>query len=61
MEITITFGAWLIPTAITVITIAWATFYDDGGGYLGGLGNFLMLVPALFISMIAWIIYAACK
>lgn len=56
--ITITFGSWLIPTIITVICCGYAIFiFDDGDGYGAGLGNIILLVPALFISTLAWIIW----
>ncbi len=58
MDITITFGAWLIPTIITVVSCGYAIFgHDDGGGMLSGIGNIILLVPALFISLLAWILW----
>lgn len=53
---TITIAWWMIPTLITVAGIAYAYFYDDGGGYFSGLGNLIILVPVFFISLISWII-----
>lgn len=63
MELTITFAAWWIPTAITVGGLVWALFiYDDGtSGWFSGLGNIFMLIPVLFISCVAWIVYAVMK
>ena len=62
MTFTLTFAWWWIPTAITVAGLMWALFiYDDGGGYMSGIGNLLALVPALAISMVAWIIAAVFK
>lgn len=58
--ITISFGSWLIPTIITVIAYVYAIWiYDDGSshGYLSGIGNLFMLIPASFISMLAWMIW----
>jgi hypothetical protein len=56
------FPLWVIPLVITIISLFWAIYcVDDGGGFFSGLGNILALVPALFISMIAWIIYAVLK
>ena len=62
MELTITFGAWVIPTIITVSSVGYAIFgHDDGGGWLSGIGNLILLVPALGVSMISWIVYAVLK
>lgn len=60
--ITITLGIWIIPLIITILSICWALFYVDGGeGMLSGLANLLALIPALFISLIAWIIWGIFK
>ena len=60
--ITLSFYGWMIPSLITIAALVWALFiYDDGGGYLSGLGNMFMLVPALGVSLISWIIYAILK
>jgi hypothetical protein len=60
--ITISFYSWMIPTAITLIGLFWAFFIvDDGGGMLSGISNIMALVPVLFISMIAWIIWGIFK
>jgi len=58
---TIIFAAWWIPTIITIVCILAAILHNDGGGYFSGLGNILMLVPALGVSLIAWIVYAIFK
>ncbi len=59
---TITFDAWVIPTVITVCGLAYAIFVYDDGDWLGsGIGNVLMLIPVLFISLISWVIYAVFK
>lgn len=60
--ITITFGSWMIPTAITAIGLIWAIFFiHDGPGYFSGLSNILALIPALFVSCIAWILWGIFK
>jgi hypothetical protein len=62
MDITITLAWWwVVPTIITVGGIIWAMCYDDGGGYFSGIGNVILLVPVLFVSLIAWIIAAFFK
>lgn len=59
---TITLAAWWVPTLITVAGIAWALFWvDDGGGFLSGLDNLMALIPALAVSLVAWIVYAVLK
>lgn len=56
--ITITFGSWMIPTAITLAGLFWAVFIvDDGTGYLSGIGNIIALVPVLAVSCVAWIVW----
>lgn len=53
---------WVIPTIITVVGVVWAIFiYDDGDGYLSGIGNLFMLAGALGVSCVAWIIAAILK
>jgi hypothetical protein len=59
---TITIAWWMIPTFITLVTIAYAYMKaDDGGGMFSGLGNLLALIPALAISLVVWIIAAVLK
>lgn len=60
MEISV--PGWMVPTAITVLTCGYAIFiHRDSDGYMSGLGNIMLLVPALAVSMITWIIYAIIK
>lgn len=63
MTFTLVFSWWWIPALITVSGLIWVFFiYDDGAhGYLSGIGNVLMLIPVLFISMLSWIIAAVLK
>ena len=59
---TITFSAVWLPIFFTVVPILWAIFFVKSGSDIGaGLGNALALVPALFISMLSWIVYAYFK
>lgn len=59
---TITFDAWIIPAVITVGGLIYALFVYDDGDWLGsGIGNALMLIPVLFISLISWVLYAVFK
>lgn len=58
--ITITIGSWIIPLIITILSVCWALFYVDNiDGY--GVTNVLALIPALFISLIVWIIWGVFK
>ena len=54
MTITLSFGAWWIPLIITVVSCGGAMFIpkDDWG-----ITQIVLLVPALFISMISWIVW----
>lgn len=62
MTLTIELTWWLVPTIITVISLAWALFWPaDDGGYLGGIVRLFMLIPALCLIALAWIIGAALK
>ena len=57
MTFTVTFAWWWIPLAVTVASLVYPLFiHKDGSGYMAGLGNVLLLVPALFISALAWAI-----
>jgi hypothetical protein len=61
-EMDITTPLWIIPTIITAISCGYALFvYDDEGGLMSGIGNIILLVPALFMSMIAWILWGIFK
>lgn len=60
MEVSI--PRWMIPAAITVLSCGYAVFiHRDDPGYGCGLGNIMLLVPVLVVSMITWIIYAVIK
>lgn len=65
MEITIGFGWWLAPFAVTVFAFAFAAFMgrDEGShGDYAAIGNaFVALVvygAALIASLIAWLCWA---
>lgn len=59
MELTLTFASWWIPAAITIIACGAAIFWptDSSGGWLPDLTPILLLVPALFVSAIAWAVW----
>ena len=60
--LTLSIPAWAVPTIITVCCFVYAIFiHDDGPGYFSGIGNLMLLAPASFISMLAWIVYAIFK
>jgi hypothetical protein len=62
MSISFTLAWWHIPALVTVLSILWAAFWPaDTGGFLGGVTRLFMLVPALFISLMAWAICGALK
>lgn len=60
--ITITFATWMIPAGITLlafICIILAGLKDEG--IFGGLVILMVAVPALFISMLAWMVWGILK
>ena len=60
-KMTITIHWWIIPTFITVGGVIWALTHKDTSSYLSGLGNLLLLIPVLGVSLIAWVIAAFYK
>lgn len=61
---TITLAWWMLPTAITLIAFATALFWPSdsgGGGWMPDLTPLLLMIPALFVSLVAWIVYAVMK
>lgn len=62
MTFTLTLGWWLIPAAVTVLSCGYVLcIYDDGGGRFSGIGNLMLLVPALAVSLVTWIVAAILK
>jgi len=58
----VTIPMWSIPTAITVIVIAYALTREKGtGGYLQGIETIFYLAGAFAVSTVTWIIYAIFK
>ena len=53
---TIQIAAWWIPAAITIIAIVLAVVLPEDDRF--GVGIMISMVPALFVSMVAWILYA---
>lgn len=59
---TLTIGAWIIPTFITVLSFVVAVFlfpkrqsdYDFGSGFIA----LLLLAAAAIVSLIAWFVWA---
>jgi hypothetical protein len=62
MTFNLTVYGWMIPLAITVVSLAVAlTIEKPTGSYGDGLQTVFALIPALGISCIAWIMYALFK
>jgi hypothetical protein len=62
MTITLNLAWWQIPTGVTILAMLWAFFWPaDDDGFLGGITRLFMCVPALFVSLIAWVIAAVVK
>lgn len=65
MTLTIGFGWWLVPTAVTIIAFVYAGFMCRDEGYHGdyaAIGNAMVgLVvygAAIIVSLLAWLIWA---
>ena len=62
MSFTLNIAWWDIPATITLLAMLWAVFWPaDDGGYLGGITKLFMLIPALFLSLLAWAIAGILK
>lgn len=52
-------NAILVPIGITIAALVWALIIDhQDGGYFAGAQALVRLIPALGISLVAWIAYA---
>lgn len=50
-------GWWAIPLAITILSVGWAFWFTwNENSLFGCLALLLCLVPALFVSALAWAI-----
>lgn len=59
---TITLQWWMLPTLITVVALAVPLFWPtERSSYMPDLSSMILTIPALFVSMVAWIIYAVFK
>jgi len=61
MDITITFGWWLLPLAVTVLSygVAISKFSYGGGDYsFPEVGNAILLIVATIPALLAWLIWA---
>lgn len=62
MELTLTFASWWIPAAITVVALCVAIFWPtERGGYMPAPLPIFLLVPALFVSAVAWAVWGFLK
>lgn len=60
MELTITFGWWLLPLIITIASFWWTIVEINksgrsGYGY-GDIGGLFSLLVSIIVSLIAWLI-----
>lgn len=55
-------AAWVIPTAITAVSLVAAAAYTDhdlrSGGYTAGLLGCFAFPFAIIVSLVAWLIWA---
>lgn len=62
MELTITFGWWLIPAVITLLSFGAVTFMSrDAGSDQSGAGSIIaagFYLLAAVVSLLAWLIWA---
>ena len=60
-DLTIRFGWWLIPAAITVIAFVWASIETPRSG-CNGIGDAVVAAflfgTAIIASLVAWLIWA---
>jgi len=61
MTVTLTFAWWWIPTIITIIALIAPFFFSTGDGIGGGIQFMLLLIPALFVTAVAWAIAGVLK
>ncbi len=65
MTISLTLGWWLLPTAITVISLAFALWpvkvkdYHPVSILFGGFEALARIATATIISLLSWVIYLA--
>lgn len=57
MTINISFGWWLVPLAITLLSILWAVWVlDEEARQMGGI--FYSGAIAIIVSLVAWLVWA---
>lgn len=63
MNITLTFALWwALPLLVTLLSIGGILFVTrNDTGMFSAIGSLILMVPALFVSMVAWIIGAMFK
>jgi len=65
MTITLTFGWWLLPLAVTIAAFGWHSWATKENRRTGGyedigmaMGQLITFSAALVVSLIAWLIWA---
>ena len=61
MTLTFTYAWWWIPSIITIIAMSYPFFAKTGDGIGGGIQLMLLLIPALFVTAVAWAIAGVLK
>jgi hypothetical protein len=55
MTLTLSFAWWHIPAVVTVLALLYVLYWPaDDSGFMGGVTRLFMMVPALFVSLLAW-------
>jgi len=61
LTITLTSAWWWIPSIITIVAMSYPFFTKTGDGIGGGIQLILLLIPALFVTAVAWAIAGVLK
>lgn len=63
MTFTLTYAWWWIPAAVTLLSVGWAIWFgwSEDSGWFAGISYFFTLMPAFFVSAVAWAIGGFCK
>lgn len=64
MDLTITFGWWLVPFGVTMVALAWGFWADSPDTYILNAHYerevvwFMIWAPPIIVSLVAWLVWA---